>query len=193
MKNKKLIKYIVFSFVILGLAIIFIFSFERIKTRILIAVNKTSSMMSLTVKHSKKKGVFLWEYEIPVKEIFYEDSIRKIHFLMERAFAEKEWALNTDSSNYISIHENASYIIIPSKIFNVPKNSQYPDGVWSTWDIAGNGSVNRSTNLFFRYKDILPPDTLTAHIIAINKDEDLKPLSGNGDTLVSFSLYRKFE
>ncbi|MDL2262918.1 hypothetical protein LJC11_05400 [Bacteroidales bacterium OttesenSCG-928-I21] len=193
MKNKKLIKRIILFSVMLGIVIFFVFSFERIKTSIIIFFSKSPSRTCSTVECAKEKGTFLWEYEVPVKEVFYEDSIRKIHFKMENAFAEKKWALNVDYPNYAYIYEEYTRIVVPCEYFNLPKNRFVPDGQKIIWRISSNCSAHPK-HLTFHYQDYkLPPDSLTAHIIAINKDEDLKPLKGNGDTLVSFSLYRKFE
>ncbi|MDL2297268.1 hypothetical protein LJC37_04860 [Bacteroidales bacterium OttesenSCG-928-E04] len=191
MKSKKMILYIFILFFLLGIVIIFIFSFEGIRTRFIIFFSKTPSRTCQTVECAKGKGTFLWEYEIPVKEIFYEDSIRKIHFKMGNAFAEKKWTLDTDSPNYVYIFEEYSRIVIACEYFNLPKNHSIPDGQKTTWKITDNCSAHPS-HLTFHYQDYkLPPDTLNAHIIAINKDKSNKPLLSNGDTLVSFSLYRK--
>ena len=155
---------------------------------------KPNRRISWTMEHSKDINAFLWEYEIPEKDVYYHDSIRTIHFRMTSAFAEKSWTLNKDEPNCVYIHDantRGSHIIVPCEYCSFSKEYFNPASPWKV-ELINYASFHQN-GLIFRTQYGLPKDTLIAYILDDNMDEDYNKLPGYGDTLVTIILYRKYE
>ena len=155
------------------------------------SIKASNRRVSKTIDHSKDIGAFLWEYEIPEKEIFYQDSIRTMHFKMTSAFAEKAWALNKNEANCVKVLDESGFgsrIIVPCEYYGLQEKSDNPRRQWKV-DLRNSYGCFDRNGLYFTIQSGLPKDMPTAYILATIRDEDFSEFPGYAVTFVIFFCY----
>lgn len=142
-------------------------------------VKSIGPFSSSSIEESKKRDVFIWEYE-PTNVIIYDS----IEFEIKEAFAEKMYYYYSPSDIRYKVSDDDTQIVIKLK----DKLSQL--GHFELWTVDGfyGMSDNGITKM---YDGTIPEDTLMVKIkkVAVNKNG----LAGEEDGRVigSFQLRRK--
>jgi hypothetical protein len=134
---------------------------------------------SPSIEESKKRGVFLWEYN-PISVVISDS----LSFNIKEVFVERTYGHRSYSDASFVIKEGESQIVI-----NVDKNL-FKLNCLVSWKIEEFKMVG--ANRFKRkYDTISPPNTVLVKIIKREERINVKDQDGNDIVLGSFVLKRK--
>lgn len=145
----------------------------------MIIIESTGPFASPSIKESKHRGVFLWEY-YPISAKVYDS----LDFVIQEVFAEKEYSYYSKTDLRYNISKENTQLII------VGKNKLTQIKHFDLWELADFTSSS-PYNLIKRFSNTYPPDTILVKIIKVDINSDGGAGKDDKMEIGSFILRRK--